>query len=359
MIYNIQNSTEDYNIPTLIDDTIQILRFYPSEEVNYFASGGWDSKLRLFELKYDKINTSDIKMSSSLINICQHTSPILSLSWQGSSGILYTGCADGSINYVDLNKNIFSKIDSHDYGCREVIFFEKYRILGTGGWDGILKFYDPRSHTLISSFKFYNKINTMSNKKNLLVLGLSENVISYFNLDKFQKTSFEPELIYSSHIKSQIKKICVLNDAKGYVEGSIEGRFAIKYLDLNSKYNFSVENNGIKNEKDFTFKCHRVTKDRITNIYSVNDISVDPIYGCICTVGGDGRYSIWDLDKKNRVYEKKNYKDKTPLTACDYNKKGNLLIYASGYDWSKGAKYAHLYPRPEIHVHYLPPNHRK
>ena len=42
------NSNDDYLIPVSIDDTVQCLKFFPSKEINYLVSGGWDSKLRLF-----------------------------------------------------------------------------------------------------------------------------------------------------------------------------------------------------------------------------------------------------------------------------------------------------------------------
>ena len=65
-----------------------------------------------------------------------------------------------------------------------------------------------------------------------------------------------------------------------------------------------------------------------------------------------------DLNKRQRLYQAKNVEDKVPITACEYNIKGDLLAYASGYDWSKGAQYAHLYPRPKIYLHYLQKSHR-
>ena len=99
--------------------------------------------------------------------------------------------------------------------------------------------------------------------------------------------------------------------------------------------------------------------NNIIYTYPINDIAVNPFYGTICTAGGDGNFTIWDLEKRRRIIEKKNLEDKTPLTACEYNKMGDLLVYASGYDWSKGAQYAHLYPRPKIYVHYVKKNERK
>lgn len=362
MLKNSSNtSNKDHQISFLIDDTVQCMRFYPSNDLNYLASGGWDSKLRIFEIKKDIISTSaindNVNINSKQFSICQHKSPILSLSWYGKNAAIFTGCCDGSINYVDCSKNTLTKIGEHQFGCREVIYLDNYNLLLSGGWDGALKLWDIRtSNTPITTYQFSNKIYTMSYSKNLLVIGLSESVVSYFNLNNLQQSKFEPRLIYSSHLKSQIKKIAILKDGNGYIEGGTLGKVAVKYLDLN---NPKLENNELKNEKDFSFKCHREIKNNINYSYPINDIAVNPFYGSICTVGGDGKYSIWDLEKKRRIIDKKSLEDRTPLTACEYNKMGDLLIYASGYDWSKGAKFAHLYPRPKIYVHYVQKNERK
>ena len=66
-----------------------------------------------------------------------------------------------------------------------------------------------------------------------------------------------------------------------------------------------------------------------------------------------------DINEKSRVHERDNPDDKTPLTAIDFNNDGNLLAFASGYDWTKGAQFAHLYSRPKIFIHYLQQKERK
>ena len=360
---NNNRTSQDHQVPIVIDDTVECLRFFPSKDINCLASGGWDGKLRIINIKYDIQNssrdTNKVNIISNQTNIYQHISPILSLSWQGNSGSLFTGCADGSINYIDCQKNILTKIGEHKYGCREVIHLDNFNLLISGGWDGLLKLWDLRSSKgQITSFQFDNKIYTMSNSKNLLVVGLSEDLISYFNLNNLQRSKFGPELIYNSNIKSQIKKVTALKDGDGYIEGNSSGRIGVKYIDF---YNpkFDYQTNQIKHQKDFTFKTQRELKDNIVNAYCINDISVNPVYGSICVALGNGEYSIYDLEKRNRIYDVNNFEDKSPLTACCYNMNGDLLAYASGYDWSKGAQVANSYSRPKIFIHYLKKGHRK
>ena len=63
-------NSQDYFIPQQIDDTIQCLKFIPVSNANYLATGGWDSKLRVFNINYSIINqnlpTEDAQISSNL-----------------------------------------------------------------------------------------------------------------------------------------------------------------------------------------------------------------------------------------------------------------------------------------------------
>ena len=111
---------------------------------------------------------------------------------------------------------------------------------------------------------------------------------------------------------------------------------------------------------DFAFRCHR-TKGNPSLVYSVNDIAFNRPYGTFCTIGSDGIYSIWDKQKKSRLHERSENNDGVPLTCCDFNATGNLLAFASGYDWSRGAEEAKKYNQSsnKIGIHYLPPKQRR
>lgn len=358
------NNGEEYLIPEIIDDSIQTLKFFPSKDINYLASGGWDKKLRLFEVKYQIFNQSysidNTQILSNKLNECQHQSPILSLAWEGNTSAIITGCADGSINYVDMQKNILNKIGEHKAGCKEVLYNYEYNIIMSGGWDGALNLWDLRSQNPICTYQFNNKIYSMSYNKKLLVVGMSELAMAYFNLDYLKNNQFHPEIIFNSHLREQTRKVAVFNEGDGFIEGSIEGRVAVKYIpSLYSMPKFNKETNTIQTDKDFSFKCHREVKNNIVNVYFINDICINPVYGSVCTAGGDGKYCIWDLQERSRIYDRKNNTDNTPLTACDINKSGDLLAFASGYDWSKGMNYAQYSNRPKICIHYLQKNQRK
>mgnify|MGYP002626794192 FL=1 len=364
------NSNTDHYIQAQIDDTVQCLKFIPNQNSNYLATGGWDNKLRVFNINYNIINQGlpqeDAQITSQLELGNQQNSPIFSLSWEGNTGRIFTGCADGSINYVDLQKNSSTTLGRHKNPCKEVIYHQNYNILLSGGYDGSVKIFDLRSGNEVCTYQFDNKVYTMSCVKDLLVVGLSELKMAYFNLAKLQNKMFKPEIIFNSHLKYQTRKVSVFPDGRGFAEGSIEGRVAIKNIrDLNNPPQINNDNGTTmgkddQGKEDFAFRCHRNTKTDPVLVYSVNDIAFNPVYGTFCTVGSDGVYSIWDKVKRSRLYERDNT-DNIPITCCDYNSAGNLLAYASGYDWSRGAEAAKEYNvnNNKIGIHYLPPKQRK
>ena len=363
-------SNSEYFIPQQIDDTIQCLKFITVQNANYLATGGWDCKLRVFNINYDVINTNlpqeDAQIQANLQFGHQHNSQIFSLSWEGSTGRIFTGCADGSVNYLDMQKNSLTTLGKHKNPCKEVIYHQNYNILLTGGYDGLVKIFDIRNGSEVCSYQFENKVYTMSCERDLLVVGLSELKMAYFNLAKLQNKIFKPELLFNSHLKFQTRKVAVFPDGKGFAEGSIEGRVAIKNIkDLNNPPPVNTETGTIMGKDsdgvdDFAFRCHR-TKGNPSLVYSVNDIAFNRPYGTFCTIGSDGIYSIWDKQKKSRLHERTENNDGVPLTCCDFNSTGNLLAFASGYDWSKGAEGAKNYNASsnKIGIHYLPPKQRR
>ena len=353
---------KDYFISDPIDDTIQCMKFIPTKNTNYLATGGWDNKLRIFNINYNiSNNNQEAQISSNLEFGFQHNSPIFSISWEGNSGRIFTGCADGSINVLDMRKKDLITIGNHKNSCKEVIYHQDYNILLTGGWDGVVNIFDLRSSSPVCSYQFENKVYTMSCAKDLFVVGLSEIKIGIFNLRKLQNKILNPELIFKSHLNYQTRKIAVFPDGKGFVEGSIEGRVAVKNIKDLGNIPLINKDGTIMSNEDFSFKCHRI-KDNNNNtfVYGINDIAFNPVYGTLCTVGSDGLYYIWDIPNKSKLFDRKETEDKTPLTACDYNSDGTLLAFASGYDWSRGAEAAkEYYSGAKIGIHYLPMTHRR
>jgi mRNA export factor len=345
----------DYFVPDLIEDSISQIRFYPSPQINVFATGGWDKKIRIWNVNYQVQNTMNqtqsAQINSSLAHIDQVDSPILSVCWQGQTQNVFCGCTDGSIiqiNAQNKTKNILSK---HADGCKDLVYSSNLNVLFSGGWDGKLNIWDLRSQNPVLSYQFNNKIYTMSLAHNLLVVGCSDRVVAYFNLAKLQMNQFTPEAVFNSHLNYQTRRVCCFPNGTGYAIGSIEGRIAIKNVNFNMTPKIDVNTKNCMHELDFAFRCHRVKVSGVDDVYPVNDIAFNPQHGTFASCGGDGSYVMWDKESKSRL-KQGNIQQGWPLTALDYSMNGDLLVYAVGYDWAKGVGEAGKI-QPKVGIHYL------
>jgi mRNA export factor len=349
---NVNATTTDYHLPDQIDDTISQLRWLPSPNNHIVASCGWDAKVRVWNVNYQPgMGSNPTQINSNLAFNTQLADPLLSLCWQPDSSTLFVGGCDGTINYMDLAKGQTAALGKHEIGCKELAWIPNMNILLSGGWDGKLNFWDLRQNTPVMQLDVGRKIYTMSLSSPLLVVGMSDRMISYYNLNKLSGTNFTHEAIFESHLRYQTRRVACFPDKDGYAIGSIEGRVAIKYIDLNKTPEINPETKSMNSKDDFAFRCHR-TGENMAEVYPVNDISFNHAYGTFCTAGGDGSWIIWDKDSRSRL-KQGSFNNKIPMTAVDYSANGDLLAYATGYDWAKGIAYEKSF-QPKLSIHYCP-----
>lgn len=331
----------DYFVSDTIEDSISQLKFCPNLQSNVLASCGWDSKVRLWSITYQLINQQQnsanqqpAMITSALNCTIPMDNPLLSLCWQGETPNLFTGASDGTISLIDVQKMQKNVLGKHDLGCKEVLFVPKLNVLISGGWDGKVNIWDLRSNSPAVTYRFNQKVYSMSCNGALLVVALSDRIVSYFNLAKLQNQQFLPEATFESHLKYQTRKVSCFIEGDGYAIGSIEGRVAIKYVNLNAAPEISNDTKTMTTKNDFAFRCHR-SLSAIPEVFPVNDIAFNQKYGTFATVGGDGSYIMWDKDSRSRLKQGQ-LPNKCPITACDYSFNGDLFAYAAGYDWAKG-----------------------
>jgi mRNA export factor len=348
----------DYSITDQIEDTISQIKFTPNKSNLFLASCGWDCKLRIWNCQYSmqQMTSTNVNIQTSLLYSTAFNDPLLSLAWQGEVTNIFTGCADGTINYVDLQANQTIQVGKHELGCKELIWSPNLNVLISGGWDGKLFFWDMRQQTPAMNFDFGKKIFTMSMTYPLFVVGLSDRIVTYFNMNKISGTNFGPDGTFESHLKHQTRKIATFPEGDGYAIGSIEGRVAIKYVDLNKMPDINPESKSMTHKDDFAFRCHR-GGDNLSEVYTLNDIAFNPVYGTFCTGGGDGAWIIWDKESRSRLRQGF-HQNRAPITALDYSSNGDLLAYASGYDWSKGVAFENSF-QPKLNIHYCPDQEKK
>jgi WD40 repeat protein len=159
-----------------------------------------DSKLRVWNLNYllnhDISISTSVKFQSNLVFTQQLHDCLLSVCWQGESANLFTGCGDGSIYFIDLITNTNQIIGKYEIGCKELIWLPNMNILMSGGWDGKLSFWDLRDRNPCFQLNLGRKMYTISLVFPLLVVGMSDRIVSYFNLNKLLAPSFGAEATF-------------------------------------------------------------------------------------------------------------------------------------------------------------------
>ena len=328
--------------------------------------------MRVWDIKYQLSNSghstsfyyggnnnyqSKANFSSQLIGGQQFPEPILNVCWKGNSTNLFVSDVTGGIYNYDIQSNSINKLGAHSLGCKEIIYYENngLNLLISGGWDGMLNFWDLRQPNPAFSINMNYKIYSMSMSFPLLVVGMDKQKIAYFNLNMLGN-NFNKIAEFDSHLKHQTRVISTFPDACGYIIGSIEGRVAVKHVNLNKMPNIDKQTNLMHSDGDFAFRCHRSGNNN-SNVYAVNTIAFNKVYHTFATGGGDGTFHLWDKSSKNKL--KIGYhEDKSPITCLAYSEDGNLLAYSSGNDWSKGV-FDNTQKPNRIGIHYLIDDEKK
>ena len=237
---------------------------------------------------------------------------------------IFSAGADKAGREYDLTTQQARQVAVHDAPIRvcKSIVAGGTQMLVTGGWDKMLKYWDLRAQAPAAQVECKDRIYTMDNRNDMLVVGTAERWIHV--LDIKNPTAFYKTL--QSPLKWQTRVVSIFSpEPNGFAIGSIEGRCAIQY----------VEDKDASN--NFSFKCHRANSpsDRNTsNVFSVNAISFHPQHGTFSTAGSDGTFHFWDKDAKHRL---KGYPEVGgTISATGFNRSGNIFAYAVSYDWSKG-----------------------
>jgi len=173
----------------------------------------------------------------------------------------------------------------------------------------------------------------------LLVTAHQDRFIHVWNLEKnISMENYNPIDVVESPLKFATSAVSCFADGKGYAVGSIEGRCGIQNYDVNKE----DKNRGM----DFCFKCHRNEnpKNKSADVYSVNGFAFNKKYNTFATYGSDGTFVTWNKDTKSKYKGSK--KMPSPVTACDFDDNANMVAYAIGYDWSRGAEGTKEMPHP-------------
>ena len=150
----------------------------------------------------------------------------------------------------------------------------------------------------------------------------------------------EPHRHFESPLTHQIKSISGFPNNTGFAIGTMGGRVAMMHLD---KADMNL---------NFAFSCH--TDDEY--VYPINDISFHPLYDSFATCGADGRFCIWDRNRRQMM--KSFAKNPYPISFGSFNSEGDLFAYSTNFEWGAvgGKQSPDAKPEPgsnKVFVHYV------
>uniref|UniRef100_A0A8C4QWX4 BUB3 mitotic checkpoint protein n=1 Tax=Eptatretus burgeri TaxID=7764 RepID=A0A8C4QWX4_EPTBU len=114
------------------DDGITNVQFSPNTS-QFLLVSSWDCTVRLYDVP---ANVQRLKY--------QHSGPVLDCTFQDSTRS-WSGGLDNTVKMYDLNADQETVVGTHDAPVRCVEFCPEVNVTVTGGWDHMVKLWDPRT----------------------------------------------------------------------------------------------------------------------------------------------------------------------------------------------------------------------
>lgn len=266
----------------------------------------------------------------------------------------FSGCTDGKAYWVDFNSlgasgssfggankagggNI-QVCGSHQAPIRSVHWIESNSLLLTSSMDSTIKFWDLRTSlnnqnaSPVNTITLPDRVFSMDVQHPVCVICTANRGLYVYDLSNLSYPQLQPVKSVKGDqapLNRQYRCVKVSPDKTFYAVTSIEGRVSVQYVSPTNQ------------SKTFAYKCHRDKANKLA--YPINDIAFHPKYNTYATIGGDGKYNLWDKDNKVRLEEGKQVTISTSngsqpysLTAGAFSCNGDKFAYAAGYDWSMG-----------------------
>ncbi|XP_050423956.1 mitotic checkpoint protein BUB3 [Adelges cooleyi] len=315
----IGESRSEFSLKNPPEDGISSVKFGPSSS-QFLLVSSWDCTVRLYDVQANSIRTK-----------YTHDRPVLDVSFQDAVHS-FSGGLDNKLKMYDLNSNSESVLGTHDNAVRCVEYSNQINAVLSGGWDGNVKMWDTRTAQSVGNLIQPDKVFTMSNVGEKLVVGTAGRKVFVWDL---RNTAYIMQR-RESNLKYQTRCIRCSPNKEGYVLSSIEGRVAVEYFDTAPEVQ----------RKKYAFKCHRIKDNEIECIYPVNAISFHQGFNTFATGGSDGYVNIWDGFNKKRLCQFHRYN--TGITSLCFSHDGSSLAIGSSYMFEQDV---HPDPIPENNVY--------
>lgn len=296
-------------------DGVSCVAFCPGTE-ELLVSSSWDACVRLHDVVRNELKAK-----------YQHRAPALTCCFVDRAHIA-SGGTDRVVKLFDANTGAESVVGTHDAAvrCLESLPMTRGReaLLVSGSWDSTCNFWDARAPRCVASAKLPGKVFSMSAAEDRVVAALSGRAVVIFDV---AHSLTVPEQQRESSLKYQTRSVRCFPDGTGYALGSVEGRVAIEFFDVEP----SVQ------ARKYAFKCHRTrSADGTDTVYPVNAIAFHGGYGTLATGGCDGNVFLWDAINRKRLAQLRKFP--TSIASLAFSSTGKMLAIASSYTFEEGEK---------------------
>lgn len=188
----------------------------------------------------------------------------------------------------------------------------------SGSWDTFVYGWNCSSNPkAILKIDIKEKVYGMKYRNGKICVGSADGMVKVFDVRKA-----DTEIVSYKAKDGHINCVDVMPNEDGVVYATDEGKVGVLFFTETEE------------RQSYIFRTQRKFNP-ITNkidVKMVNGISFHPT-GVLCTGGGDGTYSIWDLFASDRCKESVRYS--LAITDVCFSPDGKYLSFSLGYDWEK------------------------
>lgn len=315
-------------------DTVQVIRWLPGNRSTIFACGGWDGKLRIYEVTKKNYGSGAQLEQRCCVNV---QIPIISLEWVGEKQ-LYVCTVDSRILEVDVSNGKINEFAKPHSPVQEIKIFDDRDSPAVFFFhlDDRLTVYFPKNNSnKILDVKFQSRIVAADLVRDIVVVCFENCKILVSRVKDIDKTN----LSYSESSlgpASKVNYVALRNDASGFVISSVDGR--VSYCVINSSSYSS--NHTFKSEIIFrAFKAQpsaTTSKPDIMNMATSMQFCFSSVnYDCFMSSSSGGELKFWDIvSRQDQVsYTADGYPD---ISTARCNQDFSLVAMAIGYSWNMG-----------------------
>lgn len=221
-----------------------------------------------------------------------------------------------------------------------MLMLQQAGLVATGGWDGVLNFWDLRQATPAGSIPgsvLKERVYAMAAGGSVLQVATAERQILTFDASRMPEAAVHVD---QSPLPHQTRSLAVDPAGSRWAVGSVGGRILVQPV--------AGGGSAVQTSQVTSFNCHSRTpqgeyKQDARIRFPVNCLAWNPHSSranVLASGGGDGALTIWDLGQRRAA------KQATALgggvTAVQWSPSGSHLAYAVGQDWSGASAVAEV-----------------